>query len=130
MGTEITISNNQLVQTIEEFGITDVIRPLVKEIYLFDTYVAGTAYIDRKVREGVSVGDKVILRREQDNRFDDKAILILTASQDKLGYVPEKDNSVFSRLMDAGKLLTARIKKIDWKGDFSKIEISIYLVDF
>ena len=130
MGTEITISNNQLVQTIEEFGITDVIRPLVKEIYLFDTYVAGTSYIDRKIRESVSVDDKVILRREQDNRFDDKAILILTESQDKLGYIPEKDNSVFSRLMDAGKLLTAKIKKIDWKGDFSKIEISIYLVDF
>jgi len=130
MENEITVSSGQLAQTIEEFGVTDVIRPLIKEIYLFDTYVAGTSYIDRKVREKVSEGDKVILRREQDNRFDDKAIVILTEDQEKLGYVPEKDNRVFARLMDAGKLLTASVKKIDWKGDFSKIEISIYLVDF
>ena len=48
----------------------------------------------------------------------------------KVGYIPEKDNAVFSRLMDAGKLLTAKVKKIDRKGDFSKIEIEIFLTDF
>ena len=46
------------------------------------------------------------------------------------GYVPEKDNIVFSRLMDAGKLLIARIKNIEEKGTFTRIRIGICLVDF
>ena len=32
--------------------------------------------------------------------------------------------------MDAGKLLAAKIKKIDKKGSFTQISIGIYLVDF
>ena len=48
----------------------------------------------------------------------------------KLGYVPEKDNIVFARLMDAGKLLAAKITKITKRGSFTQISIGIYLVDF
>ena len=78
----------------------------------------------------LSEGDKLILRREE-NKFDDKAIVILTENEKKLGYVPEKDNVVFSRLMDAGKLLTARITKIKKLSEsYTQIGIDIYLVDF
>ena len=48
----------------------------------------------------------------------------------KLGYIPEKDNIVFARLMDAGKYLIAKIDRIEPKGSFRQINISIYLVDF
>ena len=48
----------------------------------------------------------------------------------KLGYVPEKDNIIFARLMDAGKLLIERISKITKRGSFTQISIGIYLVDF
>ena len=44
--------------------------------------------------------------------------------------MPEKDNVVFARLMDAGKLLTAKVLDIETRGDFLKISIAIYLVDF
>ena len=44
--------------------------------------------------------------------------------------MPEKDNIVFARLMDAGKKLSARITNIEKKGSFTKISVSIYLVDF
>jgi hypothetical protein len=39
-------------------------------------------------------------------------------------------NTVFARLMDAGKLLKAKITKIDQKGGFKQISVGIYLVDF
>ena len=52
------------------------------------------------------------------------------AAVEKLGYVPEKDNLIFARLMDAGKLLVAKIKKIQKRGTFTQISIGIYLVDF
>ena len=45
-------------------------------------------------------------------------------------YVPEKDNIVFARLMDAGKLLKAKITQISQKGSFKQIGVGIYLVDF
>lgn len=121
---------SELVTAIQQNGITDLIKPLVKEIFLFDTFIAGTSYVDKNLIDALSADDKLILRREGDNRFDDKAVLVLNMNQKKVGYIPEKDNAVFSRLMDAGKLLTAKVKKIDKKGDFSKIEISIFLTDF
>ena len=55
---------------------------------------------------------------------------MLNGEKQKLGYVPEKDNIIFSRLMDAGKLLTAQVKKIEQKGGFRQISIGIYLIDF
>ena len=66
----------------------------------------------------------------EDNKFDKNAILLITENKKKLGYVPEKDNIIFARLMDAGKLLVAKIKKIQKKGTFTQISIGIYLVDF
>ena len=77
----------------------------------------------------VKVGDKLTLKREI-NRYDDKAILILDSQERKLGYVPEKDNVVFSRLMDAGKLLIAKVNEVKDMEYFFKISISIYLVDY
>ena len=109
----------------------DIIKPLVKEIHLFDSYVAGTTYLeDKSILDEIKVGDKLSLRREQDNRYDSNAILVISESKKKLGYVPEKDNVIFARLMDAGKLLIAKISKIERKGGFTQISIGIYLVDF
>ncbi len=65
-----------------------------------------------------------------DNRYDDNAILVLDGQKRKIGYIPEKDNIVFARLMDAGKYLAAKVVRLEEKGSFRQINISIYLVDF
>ena len=107
-----------------------MLKPLIQEIHLFDSYVAGTTHLDDKsVLDKIKAGDRLNLMRE-DNKYDEHAILIITESGKKLGYVPEKDNIVFSRLMDAGKKLIAKIKNIEKKGSFNQISIGIYLVDF
>jgi len=125
-----TIDKNDLIQAIEDKSITDIIKPLVNEIHLFDTFIAGTTHLeDKSVLDEVAEGDKVSLRREE-NKFDDKAILVLNQDGRKLGYIPEKDNLVFSRLMDAGKLLIGRVKDIQVRGSFHKIKIGIALVDY
>ena len=127
---ELMIKNNDLAAVMEQKQIGDVIKPLINEIHLFDTYVAGTTHLpDKTVLEHIAVGEKLTLQREA-NKFDSNAILILNEGKKKLGYVPEKDNLIFARLMDAGKMLTARIAKIDKKGSFTQITIGIYLVDF
>jgi len=63
------------------------------------------------------------LYHEHVRRADDKAILILDPKGRRLGYIPEKDNLIFSRLMDAGKLLIAKVATHEEKGSFHKIGI-------
>lgn len=131
MSEDLVISKGNIVSVIEESGITSLIQPLVKEIFLFDTYIAGTSYIDdQSLFENLHVKDHLILRREVKNKFDDKAILVLNDQKQKLGYIPRMDNEIFSRLLDAGKLLTGTVKEIDIDHDFYKIKIDINLVDF
>ena len=62
--------------------------------------------------------------------FDEKAILILNERRQKLGYVPERDNVVFARLMDAGKMLTARVTDKEERGPFTRIRVGILMVEF
>lgn len=130
MDTGMIESTKSLIAGAGEKGLGDVLKPLNREIYLFDTHIAGTTKLkDSSVLEHIKVGDRLLMQRE-DNKFDDNAILVLNESKQKLGYVPEKDNVVFARLMDAGKLLCGKIKRIELKGSFKLISISIYLIDF
>ena len=128
---ELMRKNDDLAVLTQAKGIGDVLKPLIKEIHLFDTYIAGTTHLkDKTVLDEIEVGQKLTLKREI-NKFDEKAIMLITENGKKVGYVPEKDNIIFSRLMDAGKLLSAKITDIkERKGDFRQISIGIYLVDF
>jgi len=130
MSHDLTIKKEGLVTILDERGLGEVIKPLVTEIHLFDTYVAGTSHLkDTAPLYEIETGDILTMQRE-DNRYDDKAIVILDGKGRKLGYVPEKDNVIFSRLMDAGKLLIAKVNTIKDMEYFMKISISIYLVDY
>lgn len=131
MGNELTVAQKNMVSVLTAAPLGDLIKPLSKDILLFDTYIAGTSHVsDKAVFTDVKAGDKLILRREPDNRFDENAILVLDEKERKLGYVPEKDNLVFARLMDAGKFLSAKVTSADAMGSFHEIEIDIYMTDF
>ena len=126
----ITTKQQELVSVLDKQGIGELLKPLSKEIHLFDSFVAGTAKLaDDTAIKKVNVGDKLTLQREE-SKFDDYAVMILSSEGEKIGYIPEKDNRIFARLMDAGKLLIAKVQKIDQKGSFFQIGIGIYLVDF
>ena len=120
----------ELVSAINQQGIGELLKPLIREIHLFDSFVAGTTHLkDASVLDEIKVDDRLKLIRE-DNKFDSNAVMILTEDGRKVGYVPEKDNIIFARLMDAGKLLSAKITQIKKRGSFNQISIGIYLVDF
>ena len=125
----LTTTGGSSVAVVTNNALGDLRKPLIREIHLFDTYIAGVTHLkDKSVLETVKVGDELILQRE-DNPFDKKAILVLNGEKKKLGYVPEKDNIVFSRLMDAGKMLKAKVAKIKPDEWYTRISISIFLVD-
>ena len=130
MANELTKKEQDLVSMVKDNNIGDVIKPLIKEVHLFDSYIAGTTHLDdSSVLDVIKEGDWLFLQRE-DNKFDSNAIMIFTEDKRKLGYVPEKDNLIFARLMDAGKMLKARITHIEMKGTFKQISVGIYLADF
>lgn len=54
-------------------------------------------------------------------------IVIKNTDGVKVGYVPREDNVIFSRLMDAGKLLFGKITHKEMKGKWLNIKIKIYL---
>lgn len=129
MANELTEHKQGLVSVVEGHELGDIIKPMIKEIHLFDSYIAGTTHLeDKTVLDNIKIGDVLSLQREE-NKFDSNAILVLNEVRKKLGYVPEKDNIIFARLMDAGKLLKAKISKIEQKGSFTQISIGIFLVD-
>ena len=132
MDGELTIKNGtgDLIQGLDNKDLDTLLKPLIQEIHLFDSFVAGTTHLkDPSVLDDLKEGSELKLIRE-DNKFDDNAIKITDEQDRKIGYVPEKDNIVFARLMDAGKVLGAKVNNIEKKGSFTKISIGIYLVDF
>lgn len=104
-------------------------KPFEKDIFLFDTYVAGTTHIEgiEELEQYLNIEDKLDFFREPDNKYDEQAIMIKTVNGLKIGYVPRQDNVIFARLMDAGKLLFGRISAKEKKGNWIKISIKVYL---
>ena len=130
MADELEINKGGVVSLIDNHELGEILKPLVREIYLFNSYVAGTTHLeDQSVLGEIKEEDDLLLQRE-DNRFDQNAILVLTYERRILVYISKKVNVVFARLMDAGKLLKAKITTIEHRGDFTEIGIGIYLVDF
>ena len=104
-------------------------KPFEKDIFLFDTYVAGTTHIEgiEELERHLNRNDKLEFFREADNQYDKQAIVIKTIDGVKIGYVPKQDNVIFARLMDAGKLLFGRITSKEKKGSWVKIYIKVFL---
>lgn len=112
----------------QETGL-DLPKPFERDIYLFDSHVAGTSHIDNieSIGEQLNDGDRLVFYREPDNETDPQAIRIETLNKEKIGYVPRQDNIIFSRLMDAGKVLFAKVVEKELLGKWLKIKIKIYL---
>lgn len=104
-------------------------KPYERDIFLFDTYVAVTTHVENIDAIGLTLHneDKLIFYREPDNSYDPQAIRIETINEEKIGYVPQQDNLIFSRLMDAGKLLFGKVKEKEQRGNWLRIKIKIYL---
>lgn len=105
------------------------VKPYQRDIMLFDTYVAGTSHIKgiEELEKDLKIDDRLEFFREPDNPHDPNAIVVKDTNGKKVGYVPMRDNIVFSRLMDAGKLLYGKITAKELRGKWVKIYMDIYL---
>lgn len=130
MGEITKAEKNELVSLFHgNHGELVIPKPFEKEIFLLSTYIAGTMYIEKmgELEPLLEEDDRLELFREPDNAYDKYAILVKTLNGEKLGYIPRTDNRIFSRLMDAGKMLFARIVSKEKKGKWVEIRIKIFL---
>ena len=128
---ELTVKkDSELVELLHKQNeLGDLGKPFERDIMLFDTVVAGTRYIPeiKQILSDVKLGDRLEFVREPENSYDDKAIMVQTVDGEKIGYVPREDNIVFSRLMDAGKLLFGKITSMESRKNWTRIAMEIYL---
>ena len=110
-------------------GEVSMPKPFERDIFLFDTYVAGTSHVEgiKELEPHLQIGDRMAFFREPENPYDAQAIVIKTTDGVKIGYVPRQDNVIFARLMDAGKLLFGKITEKEKKGKWVRISIDIFL---
>lgn len=132
--------NNHALTSIEQHQLallhahlqadSGLATPFTKEVFLVETHVAGTSHIpSKKIEPTLKYGDSLVLRRDLDNPHDELAILILTESGEKLGYVPRDRSEILARLMDAGKFLFSRIESKEWHGDWLQVSARVFLRD-
>lgn len=57
------------------------------------------------------------LRREPANKCDKQAITVLLPTEERICYIPQKHNPIISCLMDAWKLVFAKVTKAKLKGN-------------
>lgn len=130
MGDLVKSNGGELVGLLHGKGGELVVpKPFEKDIFLFDTHVAGTSHIEgiEELEPHLNIDDRLDFFREPDNRYDKEAIAIKTAGGVKIGYVPKQDNVIFARLMDAGKLLFGRISGKEKKGSWVKLDIKVFM---
>lgn len=110
-------------------GDLSIPKPFEQDIFLFETHVAGTTHVEgiEELEPHLNVDDKLDFFREANNQHDHQAIVIKNSDGVKIGYVPKQDNVIFSRLMDAGKLLFGRITAKEMRGEWLNIKIKVYL---
>ena len=130
MGDLVRNESNGLIGIMHgKDGGLSIPKPFERDIFLFDTYVAGTTHIEgiEELEPHLNIDDRLEFFREPDNQYDKQAIVIKTADGVKIGYVPQNDNVIFARLMDAGKLLFGKITAKEKKGSWVKLGIKVYL---
>jgi hypothetical protein len=104
--------------------------PFAREIMLVECHIAGTSHRELKeIEPALAPGALLVLKREMTNPHDPLAIMIFAETGQNLGYVPRAKNEALARLMDAGKLLFAKLEAKAWQGDWLKAEVRIYLRD-
>ena len=128
---DLTPVDPNLIAILKGLDKNKVPKPFQREIFILDTHIAGTHYYQaKKQAQKLKEGHHLVFCREKDNPHDHRAIAILDLEKNKLGYLPQKKNEVVSRLMDAGKAIYAVIQKMEWKNQYLKIDIKVYMREY
>ena len=81
-GALMSKMRNMVLEAVQMNGIENVIMPLMNEIFLSFTDIAGTRYVDNQdVFKGLKKNVPLLLEREADNKYDSNAIKVMTTDR-------------------------------------------------
>ncbi|WP_022770145.1 HIRAN domain-containing protein [Butyrivibrio sp. NC2007] len=131
------VQNDALTSSILNKHGIDTQLPFSRDIFLMNTMINGAMHVKTiyKQARALNEGDRVTLRLEPKNKYDEKAILVLDPKGKKLGYIPRVKNEVLYHLMDAGKELFGIVKggdigeDLDENDTWIEIYIDVYMRD-
>lgn len=113
------------------FGQDGGLMPFAREIMLIECHIAGTSHRDiAAIEPSLLPGALLPMKREPGNPHDPLAIMIFGEAGHHLGYIPRAKNEALARLMDAGKLLFARLESKSWVGDWLRVESRVFMRDY
>ena len=98
----------------------DLPKPFSQPICLVpDTRIAGTTHVDDidELAPKLSVGERLALAREKDNRYDEWCSRVNTSAGGRLGFVPADINEIPARLMDGGKAIYGEVNEVEKVGN-------------
>lgn len=128
MGNLIKINSSVIVK--DQKNMDEYLKPLSRDIFLFKTKIGSTYKLkDKNPLMKLKTNDELSFRIGE-SKYDDNQINIYNSFNELVGFVPEADSIIFSRLMSAGKMLFAIIKNISYSHEIPLIDIDIYLKDF
>lgn len=131
MANEIELLKNHWLALADD--IEKLPEPFSREIFLMECRIAGTTFVKDvgTKTEKLAEGDVLALRRDPDNAYDDRAIAVHMAGDVRIGWIPQERNEVVSRLMDAGKMLYAKVKSKAWSksGKWLMIDVALFMRD-
>ena len=113
------------------FNGKGIALPFIPEIQLIKCYIAGTTFredID-EIEQELQKDDLLVFKREPDNEHDKLAIAVYDKRERRIGYIPQRKNEIPARLMDAGKIVFAKIESKNWQENWLKINICIFMRD-
>ena len=96
-------------------------------VLLQESPLAGFQYHHgAKVWPRLRAGDALELRREPNNRYDERAVAVYWRSR-KLGYLPRRENFVAAQMLDRGQALAGKISALKQSDDpWERVSVGVY----
>ena len=119
-----TLTLSLLLTLAPSLARTEEVKVLVQSSPL-----AGSQYYAlSSVWDDIRPGDKLLLKREAQNRHDANAIRVEWNGH-QLGYVPRAENRALAAAMDRGEKVEARVAKLkQHRNPWQRVEFEVYVV--
>ncbi len=119
-----TLTLSLLLTLAPSLARTEEVKVLVQSSPL-----AGSQYYAlSSVWGDIRPGDKLLLKREAQNRHDANAIRVEWQGH-QLGYVPRAENRALAAAMDRGERVEARVAKLKrHRNPWQRVEFEVYVV--
>ena len=130
MSRDLSIVNERVLSEINKNGVSSVIKPLTKEIQIFDCFISEIYDVKLSIISKLRIGDEITTKKDKNNLFDEYAVALFNSNDKKIGYIPEPYSPIVNKLISAGKVIKAKIVDIDTEDTTPIVKIDVYLVDF